>query len=309
MIVEELRKKENVRKLYSDYPFPNFNADDPVIDNVIQNEMKFYAKYLKPGLQVLDAGCGTGNYVAAFAKAFPSTQFTAIDFCEESLAKATERFGHFHNIKFEHHDLSKPYNSTKAFDIVLSIGVIHHLEDQLGGLRNLHKVLKENGLLILYLYGKYGLFEKLRARNVILSLTNGLDWNTRFKIFDKLKYDKRFDCFRPQRYWFIPRGLRNVVKKIIKYKFSLTRNHEADSFFHPIESHYTIQSVFTLLKDAGFEFLEFNEEHEGSFQVPEKPFQDKYLNRLYSDLNSFDKMIIAENILKPTNYFLSARKI
>src|ERR1051326_5578515 len=59
------------------------------------------------------------------------------------------------------------------FDMVLSMGVIHHLSDPARGLRNLVGNLKEEGIIFLYIYGRHGGRERMRRKQILSLLLNG----------------------------------------------------------------------------------------------------------------------------------------
>lgn len=319
MNLELIRKASFVKQLYTDYPFPKHGASNELLIDIVQRERLFYSKYIKPGMRVLDAGCGTGNYAAAFATVFPDTQFTGIDFSDQSLKQARGMFGHYHNLSFEYHDLLKPYPKQSYFDVVLSLGVIMILEDQKKGLENLYAALSEDGIIILHLYGKYGMFEKSLVRNIVMKLSYDLDWPQRFEILDRLKSDKRLAYFaKPKsRYWFLPTWFRNAMRRVFlerkdnEYNNQVRpqRNSEADAFFHPLETYHTIESIFALLQKSGFEFLEFNELHSGSFCISNPLFDDPVLQREYEKLELLDRLVVAENVRRPTNYYFAAKKV
>ena len=98
MDYDQIRNAENVRHLYSEYPFPDGSASNELFISVIKREIGFFSKYIKPGMVVLDAGCGTGNYVAAFASIFPDATFIGIDFSQKSLEEAQAMFGQHPNL-------------------------------------------------------------------------------------------------------------------------------------------------------------------------------------------------------------------
>lgn len=221
MNLDKLRKGSLVKKLYTDYQFPNHPPTNETLLNLLLQAMPFYSRHIRSGMRVLDAGCGTGNYTAAFATLFPRTEFTGIDFSEKSLERAQEMFGHLPNLHFAQHDLLAPYPTETPFNTIISLGVIHHLEDQVRGLRNLRQVLREDGTLLLHLYGRYGLYEKNIVRTIVMTLAYELDWPERFELLDRLKQDERLKYFeRPKiksRYWFIPGPIRRGLRALLGY--------------------------------------------------------------------------------------------
>ncbi|MDH5276134.1 MAG: class I SAM-dependent methyltransferase [Gammaproteobacteria bacterium] len=79
------------------------------------------------GMRVLDMGCGTAGILACLPD---DTEYWGYDISEEYIAAARARFrgrGHFHRGAID--DL--PPDGPDAYDIVLAIGVLHHLDDEL----------------------------------------------------------------------------------------------------------------------------------------------------------------------------------
>lgn len=104
------------------------------------------------GARVLDVGCGMGrNTHWAMTKGAASA--VAIDIDERSLAgakanlerweTAEARFMSAHEIAFE-----------DEFDVAFSIGVIHHLDDQEGAVRQMARAAKPGGRVMVWLYGR-----------------------------------------------------------------------------------------------------------------------------------------------------------
>jgi SAM-dependent methyltransferase len=315
MNLDTLRKGLLVKNLYTEYQFPNHPPANDILLSIVRQAMPFYSKYIRPGMRVLDAGCGTGNYAAAFATLFPQAEFTGIDFSEKSLQRAREMFGHLPNLRFAQHDLLTPYPAETPFSAIISLGVIHHLEDQVRGLNNIGQILSDDGALLLHLYGKHGLYEKNIVRTIVMHMAYDLDWPERFQFLDCLKQDERLKYFqRPKpksRYWFIPGPVRRSLRALLGHSppsDEPPRSSEADSFFHPIETHHTIETILALLDQSGLKFVELNEYHPGCLRLPDQPFRDPYLNQRYANLPHLDRMIIAENLLRPACYAFAASK-
>ena len=76
-----------------------------------------------------------------------------------------------------------------------------------------------------------------------------------------------------------------------------------------METYHTIESIFSLLGDSGFQFIELNGIHRGSLKLPEPLFADPLLQKRYEELELIDRLVVAENMLKPSNYYFAARKI
>ncbi len=96
---------------------------------------------------MLVAGCGTGLHPISCAILFPEMDVTAIDISAASLAYAKMKADHLgiNNIKFKQADILAVSEWDKKFDIIESVGVLHHLKDPELGLRGLLKLLSPGG--------------------------------------------------------------------------------------------------------------------------------------------------------------------
>lgn len=106
---------------------------------------------LEPGMRVLDAGCGTGNLERFIAeKDQLPARIDAIDFSPSMLARAQAKCAELDSVRFTHADLEGrlPFDDA-VFDRVVSIHVLYALENQDATVRELLRVLKPNGKLVL----------------------------------------------------------------------------------------------------------------------------------------------------------------
>jgi SAM-dependent methyltransferase len=131
------------------------------------------------GKSVLDAGTGTGHRLIEAAAAFPKTRFTAVDISETPLAIARQTAVHegLQNVEFHLGNLMEGDKTLGTFDVVLSMGVIHHLSDPAGGLRNLVRNLADDGILFLYIYGRHGGRKRMRRKRIVSLLLNNNQHN------------------------------------------------------------------------------------------------------------------------------------
>jgi len=92
-------------------------------------------------IHLLEVGCGAG-FAAAYLKKFYSL-YLGIDH-SEMLIRHAQALHEGPQVHFEVSDI-KRFNPTHQFDVVLSIGVLHHLEDDAGSLKRMVQWLKPGG--------------------------------------------------------------------------------------------------------------------------------------------------------------------
>jgi SAM-dependent methyltransferase/uncharacterized protein YbaR (Trm112 family) len=99
------------------------------------------------GLRVLDAGCGMGRWLHFARRA--GARVVGMDL-SPAVEVAAARDGD--GADFVQGDLQWPPFPPGAFDLVYSLGVVHHLEDPQSGVRALARVVRPGGELRLYVY-------------------------------------------------------------------------------------------------------------------------------------------------------------
>jgi len=101
----------------------------------------------------LECGCGGGqhtSFVAPYAR-----HVTAVDLNTTAIAR--ERTKHLDNVTLVEADIAE-MDLGKTFDIVFSIGVVHHTDDPDSVIENLKRHVKPGGKLILWVYSREGNF-------------------------------------------------------------------------------------------------------------------------------------------------------
>lgn len=109
------------------------------------------------GSFVLEAGCGVGAQTRIIAPKNPSSDFISVDISENSLSEAGRVIQSLDikNVKFQQADIYKlPFNDF-TFDAVFVCFVLEHLHKPLLALRELKRVLKHGGL-IMVIEGDHG---------------------------------------------------------------------------------------------------------------------------------------------------------
>ncbi len=100
---------------------------------------------------VLDAGCGVGRHAFYLARRFPHITVTGLDNREEVVARAqakAQRAG-LRNLRFTQGDLTAPLPED-AYDVIYSIDVLEHIEDDVRALRQMARALRPGGWLAIH---------------------------------------------------------------------------------------------------------------------------------------------------------------
>lgn len=102
-------------------------------------------------IDVLDAGTGFGQYAWYVARQFPSSRVLAVDLKEDYLEDARtfiRQTPQRSQVQFEAHDLIK-LDLDRSFDLILSVDVMEHIEEDRAVFRNFARVLKPGGHVII----------------------------------------------------------------------------------------------------------------------------------------------------------------
>ncbi len=163
-----------VQSQYEENPYPRWIKPDPAV------KAKNIAAYLhqkfplasfrrddKSGsIDVLVAGCGTGQHSISTAQRLQGAQVLAIDLSMSSLGYAkrkTQELG-LTSIEYAQADLLKLDSLGRSFDVIESVGVLHHLADPFAGwqaLLSLLSLLRPGGFMEL------GFYSAMARRNIV----------------------------------------------------------------------------------------------------------------------------------------------
>ena len=166
--IKDITSKK-VKNQYEENPYPRWLSIPKQLNKMTYGESinnslfkKIPKKEIDSISNILIAGCGTGRHPAMIAAIDRDIQITAIDISKSSLSygKRMAKKMDLQNIKWAQADILELNDVKKQYDVIESVGVIHHMKDPKKGFESLDRKLKKNGLLKLGLYARY--FRKAR---------------------------------------------------------------------------------------------------------------------------------------------------
>ncbi len=151
---------KKVAAQYEDRPYPRwttfFAPPEGSLSRVLHRFIPEHRlAFMAQPFNALIAGCGTGRHALEASIGYgPNARITAIDLSRRSLAYAAREAHarHIRNITFAQADLLDETACPGTFDIIECVGVLHHLEQPLDGLRALERRLKPGGIMQIALY-------------------------------------------------------------------------------------------------------------------------------------------------------------
>lgn len=122
----------------------------------------------KRGLDILIAGCGTGQHAILTTQQYEGARTLAIDLSRSSLAYAmakTRKLGL--DIEYAQADIMRLGALERRFDLIESVGVLHHMADPWAGWRVLLSLLRPGGFMRIALYSEIARWGVVAAREEI----------------------------------------------------------------------------------------------------------------------------------------------
>lgn len=209
----------------------------------------------------LDAGCGFGRslyYAASYG-----AEMIGVDL-SESVEAARENTRHLSGVHLVQADIfSLPFRE-KEFDLVYSIGVLHHLPDPKSGFINLTRFLKPNAPIAIWVYSRG------RGRQIFfLTFLRHLFARLPLRILDWVCLGFAaihwFFWILPYRFFNRFRWTRNFARRIpftfhAKYPFRVLHTDWFDGLSVPLVHYYRKDEVMGWFYEAGLEPIVMDEE-------------------------------------------------
>jgi 2-polyprenyl-3-methyl-5-hydroxy-6-metoxy-1,4-benzoquinol methylase len=241
-----------VKQQYEESPYPRWMKAAPVgksmtIDGYLRRQFPLVSLgnvSKNGGVEILVAGCGTGQHSIETAKRFTGAQVLAVDLSLTSLcyAKRKTRELGLNNLEYAQADILQLHSIGRAFDVIEASGVLHHLADPMAGWQLLLSMLRPGGVMRLGLYSKIARQDLVDARRFIAERGYGPSAEDIWRCRQELT---GFGNGTP---------LRRVTELSDFFSTSACR----DLLFHVQEHQLTLPEISPFLRQNRLEFLGFD---------------------------------------------------
>ena len=240
-----------VRNQYEEMPYPRWVKPSTVgqptaIDWYLRSQ--FPGVSIRPvqhaeTLDVLIAGCGTGQHAIETAQRFAGARVLAVDLSRASLAYAARksREARLRNIEYRQADILNLGTLNARFDVIESSGVLHHLHDPQQGWRVLVSLLRPGGVMQIGLYSAAARSDIRAARALIA----------------ERGYSDTAADIRRCRQELMSFEDGTPFKNVTRYSDFFTTAECRDLLFHVQEHQFTIPEIKRFLDGNGLTFLGF----------------------------------------------------
>jgi 2-polyprenyl-3-methyl-5-hydroxy-6-metoxy-1,4-benzoquinol methylase len=241
---------EEVRSQYEQNPYPRWvklpkHEQSPYFNSVLRRSLPFgtFTPMRDDSApEALIAGCGTGCHPILTAQRFRGIRVLAIDLSLSSISYAkrkTQELG-IRNIEYAQADILRLSDIARTFDIIESVGVLHHLADPFTGWRALLSLLRPGGFMYLGFYSELARRHVVKAREIIAARG----------------YSSTADDIRRFRR-DLARNLEVELQSLGQYPDFFSTSECRDLLFHVQEHRLTISQIQSFLADSGLHFVGF----------------------------------------------------
>jgi tetratricopeptide (TPR) repeat protein/SAM-dependent methyltransferase len=228
-----------VQEQYEENPYPRWvkvpsGAKACTVDAYFHQQLPgapFHALGKFGEVDILVAGCGTGRHSIETAQFFRGARVLAVDLSLSSLSYAKRKSHELGllNVEFAQADIMKLETAGRSFDIIESVGVLHHLAEPVAGWRKLLDLLTPGGLMRLGFYSEIARQVIVAARNFIAErgyAANTLDIRRCRQELMAKETAVQFKQLLAQTDFYGMSGCRDLLFHVQEHRFTLLRLKE-----------------------------------------------------------------------------------
>jgi SAM-dependent methyltransferase len=269
MIASQEPNSAPTAPLYSELPYPADGIIRTTSARILRAGLARHAPALleRPGLRIIDVGCGTGEVLAGLVQMFPGSEVVGVDINPPSLDKARALLArHKMNVPVLQADLTEDLAGTiraagidPEFDVVTSLGVLHHLRDPSVGFRAVRQLIAPQGLFFCFMYSRHGRREDMAIKQLLdETLPAGADFSQRTRAIRSLALQSRhtpMSMLRQlgQRLRFGPPLLPLEQVSLAFHRHYAT--HASDTYSNPCEHLYGFGELRELARTTAWNVL------------------------------------------------------
>lgn len=206
------------------------------------------------GIDILVAGCGTGQHSIATGQHYRDARVLAIDLSLASLCYAKRKTDEssLENIAYAQADimaLDPAALGGRTFDLIESIGVLHHLADPLAGWRKLLSLLRPGGFMRLGFYSALARKNEIAAQDFVRNLLAS---------FGRKAKDATPEDIRRCRQEMMTAGNAGAFRQVLSARDFYTASECRDLLFHVQENCYTLPQLKEYLAQLGVSLIGFS---------------------------------------------------
>lgn len=217
--------------------------------------------------EALDIGCGSGRWSRYLAPRVKHIEAIDPSDAIHTAAAFTKNCGNVRITQAGYGCIPFPENS---FDFVFSLGVVHHVPDTAGAIREAANMVKPGGHLLLYIYyslDNRGFMYKalFHASALLRRIVSAMPRGLKFFTCDVLAVVLYLPFVSLSRFlrFLSPKG--NSWKKIpLAYyadkTWRIIRNDALDRFGTPLEQRFSKKEIETMLQQGGMRNIRFSEQ-------------------------------------------------
>ena len=214
---------------------------------------------------VLDVGCGTGRWSVYLSSKFSNVYAMDPSKAIYAAANLTKDISGIHLIKASAENI--PFEDN-TFDLVISLGVLHHIPDTQKALTSVVKKVKKGGQCLIYLY------YALDNRSVFYKWIFYSSSFFRFFISKTPSFFKKIICDLIAIMVYIPFVYLSKLVSIVFGKksgnkiplsyysnksFNVIRNDALDRFGTPLEQRFSKSQIIKMMEEAGLHDIKFSD--------------------------------------------------